>query len=97
MGTKQLAEAIGFAQQLEYPSWSTIFGGGPTDYLYCCLDNSETDVCRYIADNIGFLKLETMLSTMSSDDSLDCLAYTHLKVMFTLIFLLYFELSYYKT
>jgi hypothetical protein len=81
MGVKQLAEAIGFAEQLGYPSRSTIFGGGPDDYLYCCPDNMETEVCRYMVDNIGFPKLEAMLSTMSSEDFSDCLAYTHLKVI----------------
>jgi hypothetical protein len=42
-----------------------------------------------MADNIGFLNLKAMLSTMSSEDFSNCLAYTHLKVIFTLIFLLY--------
>jgi hypothetical protein len=46
MGTKQLAKAIGFAEQLGYPSRTTIFGGGPNDYLYCCPDNMETEVCH---------------------------------------------------
>jgi hypothetical protein len=41
----------------------------------------ETGVCRYMVDNIGFPKLEVMLSTMSSSDFSDCLAYTHLKVI----------------
>jgi hypothetical protein len=41
----------------------------------------ETKVCSYMADNIGFLKLEAMLLTMSSEDFSDCLAYTHLKVI----------------
>jgi hypothetical protein len=30
MGTKQLAEAIGFAEKPGYPSGSTIFGAGQT-------------------------------------------------------------------
>jgi hypothetical protein len=59
---------------------STIFGGGPDDYLHCCLDILEIEVCRHMADNIGFPKLEAMLSTMSSKDFSNCLAYTHLKV-----------------
>jgi hypothetical protein len=57
---------------------STLFGGGADDYLYCCPDNLETEVCRYMADNIGFPKLEAMLSTMSSEDFLGYLVYTHL-------------------
>jgi hypothetical protein len=80
MAAKQLAEGIGFAEQLGYTSKSTIFGGGLDDYLYCCPDNMETKVCRYMANNIGFPKLEAMLSTTSSQDFSDCLAYTHLKV-----------------
>jgi hypothetical protein len=32
MGANQPSEAIGFAEQLGYPSGSTIFGGGPDDY-----------------------------------------------------------------
>jgi hypothetical protein len=68
MCAKQLPEAICYAKQLGCPSRSTIFGGGPNDYLYCCLDNLETKVCHHMVDNIGFSKLEAMLSTMSSED-----------------------------
>jgi hypothetical protein len=46
MGAKQLAKAIGFVEQLGYPSVATIFGGGLYDYLYCCLDNMEIEACR---------------------------------------------------
>jgi hypothetical protein len=41
----------------------------------------DTEVCHYMADNIGFPKLEAMLSTMSSEDFSYCLAYTHIKVI----------------
>jgi hypothetical protein len=34
-----------------------------------------------MAYNVGFPKTEAMLSTMSSKDFSDCLAYTHLKVI----------------
>jgi hypothetical protein len=81
MGAKQLVEAIGFAKQHGYPSGSTIFEGGPGDYLYCCQDNMEIEVCRYMVDNIGFPKLEAMPLTMSSKIFSNCLAYTHLKVV----------------
>jgi hypothetical protein len=80
MGAKQLAEAIGYVEQLGYPSRSTIFGGGPDDYLYCCPDSLETEVCHHMADNISFPKLAAMLSTMSSQNFSECLAYTHLMV-----------------
>jgi hypothetical protein len=81
MGAKKLAETIGFAEQLGYPSRATIFGGGPYDYLFCRSDSMETEACRYVTDNIGFPKLKAMLSTMSSEDFSDCLAYMHLKVI----------------
>jgi hypothetical protein len=81
MGAKQLAEAIGFAEQPGYPLGSTIFRGGLGDYLYCCPDNLETEVCCYMANNIVFPKLEAMLSTMFSKDFSDYLTYTHLKVI----------------
>jgi hypothetical protein len=80
MGAKQLAEGIDYGEQLGYPLRSNIFRGGSDHYLYCYPDNLEIEVCRHMEDNIGFLKLEAMLSTMSSKDFLDCLAYTHLKV-----------------
>jgi hypothetical protein len=96
MGEKQLAEAIGYAEQLGYPSRSNIFRGGPDHYLYCYPDNLETEVCHHMADNIGFPKLEAMLSTMSSKDFSDGLAYTHLKVT-SINFFLNFESICYKT
>jgi hypothetical protein len=34
MGVKQLAEDVGFAEQLGYFTGSTIFGAGQDDYLY---------------------------------------------------------------
>jgi hypothetical protein len=76
-----LAEVIDFAKQLGYSLGSTIFGGEPDDYLYFYPDNMETEVCRYMMNKIGFPKLEAMLSTMSSEDFSDYLAYTHMKVI----------------
>lgn len=86
MGTKLMAEALGFDEQLGYPSGSTIIRGGPDDYFYCCPDSRETEVCRYMADNIGFPKLKAMLSMLPFDEFSYCLAYTHLKVKFTMLF-----------
>lgn len=91
MGTKQLVEAVGFAKLLGYPSGSTIFGGAQDDYMYCCPDNMERDVCCYMAKNVGFLKLEAMLSAMSDEDFYGGLDYTHIKVIF-LIFMFSFGL-----
>lgn len=80
MGVKQMVEALEFAKKIGYPLGSTIFGGGPDDYLHCCPDSRDTDVCHYMADNKGFPKLEAMLSTMLFEDFSYYLAYTHLKV-----------------
>jgi hypothetical protein len=93
-GAKQLPEAISFAEQLGYPSGSTIFRGGPEVYLHCFPDSLETEVCRYMVDNISFLKLEAILSTMPFEDFSDCLAYTHLKVWLVLIFCYFGLLKY---
>jgi hypothetical protein len=61
-------------------------GTDEDDFLYCLPDNKEIYVCREIARNIGFPKLEVDLSTMSKDDLADSLAYNSLKVkMFRLI------------
>jgi hypothetical protein len=76
MGAKQLAEAIGYTEQIGHPSGSTIYGGGPDDYLYCCSDNLEKEVCRHMVNNIGFPKLEARLSIMSSEDFSNYLDYT---------------------
>jgi hypothetical protein len=50
-------------------------GTDEVDLLYCLPDNKEIFVCREMARNIGFLKLEVGLSAMSKDDLADCLAY----------------------
>jgi hypothetical protein len=81
-----MADALGFAEQLGYPSGSTIFGGGSDDNLYRCPDSREIEVCRYMADNIGFPKLKATLSMMPFEDFSDSLAYTHLKVWFEIFF-----------
>jgi hypothetical protein len=44
MGDTELAEPISFIEQLGYPLGSSIFEGGPEDYLYCCLYSLETEV-----------------------------------------------------
>jgi hypothetical protein len=96
MGAKHLGEAIGYTEQLGYPSGPQSLGGGPDDYLYCCPNNLETEVCHHMVDHIGFLKLEAMLSTMSSVDFTNCLAYTLLKVV-SIDSVLCFRLNCYKT
>ena len=55
-------------------------GTNEDDFLYCLPDNKEISVCREMAENIGFPKLELGLSAMSKDDLADSLAYNSLKV-----------------
>jgi hypothetical protein len=55
-------------------------GTDEDDFLYCLPDNKEISVCREMARNIGFLKLEVGLSAMSKDDLADNLAYNSMKV-----------------
>ena len=50
------------------------------DYLYCCPNNLEINVCCFMMDNIGYPKLEFGLSVMPFEDFSDCLAYTSFKV-----------------
>lgn len=69
MTVEQVAETRVFVKKLGYyPSWATNSGGGPNDYLYCCPYNLETDVCRYMMDNVSFPKLEARLSLMPFED-----------------------------
>jgi hypothetical protein len=84
--TEQIIETRAFAEKLGYPSRAIIFGGGPYDYLCCCPDNLEINVCPYMMDDVRFPKLEAGLSLMSFKEFLDCLAYTHLKVDSPLLF-----------
>ena len=55
-------------------------GTDEDDFLYCLPDNKEISVCREMARNIGFPKLEVGLPFMSKDDLVDSLAYNSLKV-----------------
>jgi hypothetical protein len=55
-------------------------GTDEDDFLYCLSDNKKISVCREMARNIGFPKLELGLSAMSKDDLADNLAYNSLKV-----------------
>jgi hypothetical protein len=57
-----------------------INGTNEDDFLYCLPDNKEISVCREMAKNMGFSKLEAGLSAMSKDDLADSLAYNSLKV-----------------
>jgi hypothetical protein len=81
LSEEQVAEARQYVKDLKYPPGSLVFNGTDEDnFLYCLPDNKEISVCREMAENIGFPKLELGLSAMSKDDLADSLAYNSLKV-----------------
>jgi hypothetical protein len=81
LSEEQIAEAMHYAKDLKYPSGSLVFNGTDEDnFLYCLPDNKDISVCREMAKNIGFPKLEVGLSAMSKDELADNLAYNSLKV-----------------
>jgi hypothetical protein len=81
LSEEEILEARHYAQRLKYPKGALVFNGtNEDDFLYCLLDNKEIPVCREIAKNMGFPKLEEGLSVMSKDDLADSLAYNSIKV-----------------
>jgi hypothetical protein len=89
LSEEQIVEAQHYAKDLKYPRGSLVYGGDDEDdFLYCLPYNKEINVCREMADNIGYSKLELSLSAMSKDQLADSLAYNSLKVcMFWLVIL----------
>jgi hypothetical protein len=78
---EQIAEARQYAKDLKYAPGSLVFNGTDEDeFLYCLPDHKELSICREMAKNVGFPKLELGLSAMSKDDLADSLAYNSLKV-----------------
>jgi hypothetical protein len=79
---EKITEARQYAKDLKYPAGSLIYNGtNEDDFLYFLPDNNkEMSVCREMAKNMGFLKLELGLSAMSKDELADILAYNSLKV-----------------
>ena len=68
-------------QSLKILLRSLVYNGtNEADFLYYLLDNKEISVCREMARNIGFPKLEVGLSAILKDDLADSLAYNSLKV-----------------
>jgi hypothetical protein len=66
---EEIAKARHYARKLKYPKGSLVYNGIDEDeFLYCLPDNKEISVCREMARNIGFPKLEVGLSAMSKDD-----------------------------
>jgi hypothetical protein len=81
LSEEQTAEAIHYAKDLKYPLGSLVFNDSDEDeFLYYLPDSKEISVCREMAENIGFPKLELGMSAMSKDDLEDSLAYNSLKV-----------------
>jgi hypothetical protein len=81
LSEEQVAEARQYAKDLKYPPESLVYNGtDEDDFLYYLPDSKEISVCREIAENIGFPKIELGLSAMSKGDLADSLAYNSLKV-----------------
>jgi hypothetical protein len=81
LSEEEIAEAKHYAQELKYPKGALVYNGtDEDDFLYCFPDNKEISVCREMAKNMGFPKLEVGLSAMSKDDLADSLWYNSLKV-----------------
>ena len=86
LSEEQIAEARQYAKDLKYPQGSLVCSGTDEDDFLCCLpDNKEVSVCREMAKNMGFSKLELGLSAMSKDELADSLAYNSLKVYILLL------------
>jgi hypothetical protein len=83
---EQIAEARQYAKDLKYPLGSLVYSGtDEDDFLYCLPDNKEISVCREMAKNMGFPKLELGLSAMTKHEVADSLAYNSLKVYILLL------------
>jgi hypothetical protein len=83
---EQITEARQYAKDLMYPPGSLVYSGtDEDDFLYCLPDNKKVSVCREMAKNMGFPKLELGLSAMSKDKLTDSLAYNSLKVYILLL------------
>ena len=81
LSKEEIVEAKHYARELKYPKGALVYNGtDEDDFLYCLPDNKEISVCREMAKNMGFPKLEVGLSAMSKDDLADSLAYNSLKV-----------------
>jgi hypothetical protein len=65
LSEEEIAEAKHYAQELKYPKGALVFNGTDEDeFLYCLPDNKEISVCREMAKNMGFPKLEAGLFAM---------------------------------
>lgn len=57
----QAIEVQTYAEELNYPSGATAFGGSDDDFLYYCPSSREISVAHIIMNNIGYPKLEDEL------------------------------------
>jgi hypothetical protein len=81
LSEEEIVEAKHYTRELKYPKGAMVYNGTNEDDFLCSLpDNKEISVCREMAKNMGFPKLEAGLSAMSKDDLADSLAYNSLKV-----------------
>jgi hypothetical protein len=81
LSEEEITEAKHYTRELKYPKGALVYNGtDEDDFLYCLPDNKEISVCREMAKNMGFPKLEAGLSAMSKDDLANSLAYNSLKV-----------------
>jgi hypothetical protein len=81
LSEEEIMEGKHYARELKYLKGVLVYNGtNEDDFLYYLSDNKEISVCREMAKNMGFLKLEVGLSAMSKDDLADSLAYNSLKV-----------------
>jgi hypothetical protein len=81
LSLEQIVKVEQYANDLKYPRGSWVYEGDDEDDFLCCLsDSKEVNVCREMMNNMGFLKLELGLSTMTKDQLADDLAYNSLKV-----------------
>jgi hypothetical protein len=81
LSEEEIAEAKHYTRELKYTKGALLYNGtNEDDFLYYLPDNKEISVCREIAKNIGFPKLEVGLSALSKDDLADSLVYNSLKV-----------------
>jgi hypothetical protein len=81
LSEEEIAEAKHYARELKYRKGALVFNDtDEDDFLYYLSDNKDISICREMAKNMGFPKLEAGLSAMSKDDLADSLAYNSLKV-----------------
>jgi hypothetical protein len=81
LSEEEIMEVKHYTRELKYPKGALVFNGtDEDDFLYCLSDNKEISVCREMAKNMRFLKLEAGLSALSKDDLADSLVYNSLKV-----------------